>query len=94
MKLEGHPLGMSLGIVWGGVIFLATVTLLVKAGLDIHYEEYMGVGPTLEKIGQFYIGYSVSWFGSIVGFIYGFITGYVGGWVISILYNKYAGNFD
>jgi hypothetical protein len=91
MKLKGHALGLSLGLIWGGTIFLATIMLLIKAYMGIHHEENMPIGPHLMLLGQFYMGYSISFFGSIVGFIYGFINAYIVGWIIALIYNRYAG---
>ena len=84
MKLNGNALGLSLGLVWGGTIFLATILLLIKARLGIHYQAGDPIGPTLLTLGQFYMGYSMSFFGSIVGFIYGFINAYLVGVIIAV----------
>lgn len=90
MKLKGNALGLSMGLVWGGTIFLATIIIYVKARLGIHYDPGAPVGPTLLKLGQFYMGYSISFLGSIVGFIYGFVNGYIGGVIIARIYNLFA----
>jgi len=88
MKLNGHALGISLGITWGASLFLATIILIIKAKLGIHYEPSVGIGPTLGRIGQFYMGYSVTFLGSIVGFIYGFVHAYITARIIVGIYNK------
>ena len=90
MKLNGNALGLSLGLIWGGSIFLATIILYVKAKLGIHYQAGDPIGPTLLTLGQFYMGYSISFFGSIVGFIYGFINAYVVGVIIARIYNRFV----
>ena len=91
MKINGNALGFSLGIVWGGTVFLATIILIIKAWLGWNYDPVAGLGPTLLKLGQFYMGYSVTVFGSILGFIYGFVHAYITGRVIAWIYNRFAG---
>lgn len=80
MKINIKALALSMGITWGLVVFLLTVWFLV-----------MGYNGTfLAKLGSFYFGYSVSWFGSVIGFAYGFVDGILGGMLIGYLYNKFA----
>lgn len=90
MKLNGKALGLSIGLVWGATVFLATIILIIKAKLGIHHVPGTPVGPALIKLGQFYIGYSVTFFGSIIGFIYGFVNGYIVGAVIARIYNRFS----
>lgn len=70
------------GSLAGLLIFLATLWLLVKGGAV--------VGPHLKLIGQYFIGYRASFFGSLIGFVYGFATGTICGAFIGWLYNKIA----
>ena len=83
MRLNGTILGLVLGLLFGFGIFLATNILLIKGG-DV-------VGPHLSLLGQFFIGYTVTFAGSLVGFLYGLITGFGIGYVIAFLYNWIAG---
>jgi ABC-type dipeptide/oligopeptide/nickel transport system permease subunit len=46
------------------------------------------VGPHLGLLGQFFIGYRVSFLGSIIGFAYGFALGTLSGSLIGWIYNK------
>ena len=78
-KLDGKALGISIGLLFGLIIFLATNFLLYKGG-DV-------IGPNLALLGQFFIGYEVSFTGSLVGMIYGLIAGFVIGWLIAIVRN-------
>jgi hypothetical protein len=82
VRLNANVLGIVLGILFGLIIFLATNFLLLKGGKVI--------GPHLGLLGQFFIGYSVSFIGSLVGFIYAFVCGYIAGFVIGWIYNKVA----
>lgn len=82
MRLNAIVYGLVFGIIFGLVIFIATVWLVIKGGPVI--------GPNLSLLNQFFIGYRVTWLGSIVGFIYGFITGFLIGFIIAFIYNKIA----
>ncbi|HKI86592.1 MAG TPA: bacteriophage holin [Thermoanaerobaculia bacterium] len=81
MKLSKSALGVSLGIVWGASVFLATVWVLVRGG-----------GEHLQLLGQFYIGYRITYLGAIVGLVEGFVDGFIGGWLIAWIYNLVSGN--
>lgn len=87
VKLNATVFGIILGIVFGLIIFVATNWLILAGG----YTDPQGktiVGPHLELLGQFFIGYKVSFLGSIIGFLYGFATGSIIGTLIAWLYNK------
>lgn len=79
LTLERTVLGITLGIVVGLTLFLATLWLVIKGGEQ--------VGPHLELLNQFFPGYTVSVRGSFVGFVYGFGCGFVSGWFIATVYN-------
>ena len=78
-KLDKVALGISFGSTLGLLIFLATVVLLFKGGSPL--------GPNLSLLTQYFIGYSVSWEGSVIGLGYGFLSGFVLGWSIALLRN-------
>ena len=82
MRLNGTILGLVLGLLLGFGVFLVTNILLIKGG-DV-------VGPHLSLLGQFFIGYTVTFVGSLIGFVYGFITGFGIGYVVAGLYNWMA----
>ena len=50
-------------MIGGGGLFLMTAWLLLKGGPH--------VGQHLQLLSQYFIGYSVTWWGSIVGFAWG-----------------------
>ena len=79
MRMNAVINGIVFGIVLGGLIFIATIWLVLKGG-DV-------VGPNLALLNQFFIGYSVTFVGSLVGFVYGFITGFLVGAGIALIYN-------
>ena len=79
LKLNGKILGLVIGTLAGLLIFIATNWLVIKGGPV--------VGQHLSLLGQFFIGYSVSFTGSLIGLGYGFITGYLSGVFIGWVYN-------
>ena len=82
MRLNGTILGLVLGLLFGAGIFLTTNLLLLKGGAV--------VGPHLSLLGQFFIGYTVTFTGSLIGFLYGLIFGFLVGYLIAGLYNWMA----
>jgi hypothetical protein len=78
-KLDAIALGISLGTLSGLAIFCATSILILKGGEEI--------GPTLELLNQYFIGYEVTPVGSLIGSVYGFASGFIAGWLIAILRN-------
>ncbi len=79
LRLSGSVLGLVFGILLGLIIFVATNWLVIKSGET--------VGPHLGLLGQFFIGYSVSFVGSLIGTIYGFVIGYLAGVIVAWVYN-------
>ena len=80
--LNGKLLGIVLGFLFGAGLFLATNFLVLKGGPH--------VGAHLGLLGQFFPGYRVSFWGSIVGFLYMFVVGLIMGVVLGAVYNKVA----
>ena len=78
--------GLILGILFGSIIFIATNWLVLKGG-HVGANGEVVIGPHLQLLSQFFIGYRVSFFGSIIGFAYGFAVGTLSGSVISYIYN-------
>jgi hypothetical protein len=78
--LNAKVMGLILGILFGLIIFIATNWLVLKGGPV--------VGPHLQLLGQFFIGYRVSFLGSIVGFFWGFAVGSLCGTTIGWIYNR------
>jgi protoporphyrinogen oxidase len=78
-KLDRLAFGLSLGMVSGIVLFLATALLVLKGGETI--------GPNLQLLNQYFPGYTVTLSGSLLGLGYGFATGFAGGWGFAFLRN-------
>jgi hypothetical protein len=79
-RLNERAWGISLGLVLGGGLFLATLILVLKGGQN--------VGAHLNLLGNYFPGYRVTALGSCVGFIYGFVIGYGLGRVVGAVYNR------
>lgn len=87
LLFNAKSLGLVLGLLFGLAIFIATNWLIIKGG-HINARGNYVVGPNLQLLSQFFIGYRVSFFGSIVGFAYGFAIGTLSGALIGWIYNK------
>jgi hypothetical protein len=79
MRIDRVALGLAAGVVGGLGLFVATLALLLKGGPVLE--------PTLELLGQYFPGYSVTAAGSLTGLFYGFISGFVAGWLLATLRN-------
>ena len=60
---------------------------LVLKGGPIGPEGEAVVGPHLSLLGQYFMGYQVTFVGSLIGFGYAFVSGFVGGYSVAYLYN-------
>jgi hypothetical protein len=87
LRLNAQILGLILGLLMGLAIFIVTNWLVIKGG-PVSSEGGYVVGPHLQLLSQFFIGYRVSFLGSIVGFCYGFAVGTLTGATIGWIYNK------
>ena len=73
-------LGVSVGIIWGLVVFIYTILALSSGFAKAFLMVLMSVYP----------GYSITGTGAIVGFFYGFVDGFIVLFLIGWLYNKLA----
>ena len=71
---------LAAGLLWGLLLFVTTLV-----------ETACGAGHTLNVLGVFYIGYTVSYLGSFVALVYGFVSGALIVAAFSWLYNRCAG---
>jgi len=79
IRLDAVIHGIVFGLIAGLLLFIATIWLVIKGGPV--------VGPNLSLLGQFFIGYRVTFLGSFIGFGYGFLSGFLGGYFIATIYN-------
>ena len=78
--LNARALGLVVGLLSGFVIFFATNWLVIKSGDP--------VGPHLALLSQYFIGYRVSFVGSLIGFAYAFLVGGLSGLLVAWIYNR------
>src|ERR1041384_1691215 len=81
LRLNATVQGVVTGIVAGLGIFIATNWLILTS------EDGDVVGPHLALLGQFFIGYKVTFVGSLMGFAYAFFVGFVVGYCVTAMYN-------
>lgn len=84
-KLDKTALGVAVGTVFGLGIFGVTIFLIEKGGEPI--------GPNLGLIGQYFVGYTVTLKGSLIGLAYGFVSGFFLGWFTAFLRNLFVAVF-
>src|SRR5262245_32465437 len=82
LRLNATVQGFVTGIIAGLAVFIATNWLILRGG-DV-------VGPHLSLLSQFFIGYRVTFVGSLLGFAYAFVAGFVVGYLVARMYNWIA----
>ncbi len=82
VRLNALATGLTTGLTAGIGLFLATNWLVLKGGPV--------VGPHLALLGEFFVGYRVTFAGSLVGFAYATVAGFVTGYAVGRLYNRLA----
>jgi hypothetical protein len=81
-RIQAGLLAAGFGVVCGAGLFLMTIWLLIRGGEH--------VGSHLQLLSNYFLGYSVTWTGSLIGFLYGAVTGGLIGWAIATIYNRVA----
>jgi hypothetical protein len=82
-RLKAGILSLVFGLIAGTGLFAMTAVLLLDGGPD--------AGLHLQLLGNYFIGYQVTWPGAFIGFAWGFVAGGAVGWTIGILYNRIVG---
>jgi hypothetical protein len=72
--------GISLGLLLGVGLLVATNVLVLKGGEH--------VGWHLRLLRVYFPGYSVTFAGSLIGFVYAFVVGYGIGRTVVTIYNR------
>ena len=81
MKLSVKSFALTCGIIFGVGFMLATWWLII-----------MGTpGDIMIKFAKFFIGYSFTYIGGLIGLVWAFVYGFVIGGIFAWLYNKLAG---
>jgi len=78
-RIHNGVLALTCAVMGGVGLFVMTVWLLIKDGDQ--------TGLHLQLLRHYFIGYSVTWLGSVVGFFYGALGGGLVGWSIGKIYN-------
>lgn len=81
MKLNVKAFGLACGIIWGASLFCFGLLAMVAPGYCADF---------VHAIGSKYLGYNISFIGSIIGAVWGFIDAGIGGAILAWLYNKLA----
>ena len=84
MELGKRALGIAFGSVWGLTVLLGTWFILALGAQ----------GDMISRLSTFYVGYSTSFVGGIIGLLYGFVTGFIGGFLIAWVYNMAYKSFS
>ena len=79
-KIKTDALAVVCASIGGVGIFVMTMWLLIKGGPH--------TGEHLQLLANYFIGYSVTWWGSFVGLFYGALTGGIIGWMVGTIYNR------
>lgn len=79
-RLNVRAWGITLGLLSGLGLMLATLILVIKGGPNM--------GQHLGLLANYFPGYSVSVAGAFVGFVYAFVIGYGLGRIIGSVYNR------
>ncbi len=79
-RLNARAWGITMGLLLGGGLFLATNFLVLRGGAN--------VGQHLSLLRLYFPGYRVTFAGSFIGFVYAFVLGYALGRLIGAVYNR------
>jgi hypothetical protein len=85
VKLNERAWGAAGALVAGLGLFFATNILVLRGGEN--------VGAHLGLLRNYFPGYRVTFFGSLIGFVYAFVLGYVIGRMIGWMYNRMVAGF-
>jgi len=80
-KLAAGKFGFAWGLMWAiGVLLTGWSAWLWGYGLEF-----------VQAVGYLYIGYTATFFGSIIGAIWGFVDFFIFAWLVALIYNCCCG---
>ena len=81
--LHKRRFGLAVGVATGTLLLVITVVDLLREGAGVPND------PTfsLQLLGAYFAGYTVSWTGALVGFGWGVVVGAVAGWFLAFIRN-------
>ena len=80
LRVNAMSFGVVAGLFGGALLFLATNWLVVKGGAH--------PGPHLGLLSQYFVGYSVTLAGSLIGFAYAFVLCFAAASAGAWVYNR------
>ena len=80
MQLNSKALGLTFGLLAGGVWLLLMAISLTTGVLD----------QTVQTVGGLHTGFSYAWGGMFWMVGMHLVGGFVGGWLVASVYNKFA----
>ena len=89
LRLDAVMQGVVTGVMAGLGLFVATNWLVIQGG-QVGPNGEIVLGPHLSLLGQFFIGYRVSFVGSLIGFVYAAVCGFVVGHCVAGMYNWFV----
>lgn len=84
-RMDKLGFATALGSVSGLIVFLATIFLILKGG-EV-------VGPNLQLLSQYFLGYAVTVKGAFIGMAYSSWWGFLFGWLFAYLRNLFIALF-
>ncbi len=75
--IHSRKLGLAGGILWGFCMFICTIIAIYTG----YAEQFLNVMSSI------YPGYTISWWGSLIGLIYGFFDAFIGLFLLGWIYN-------
>lgn len=78
MQLNSKALGLTLGLLAGGVWLVLMAVSLTTGFLD----------QTVQAVGGMHPGFSYTWGGTVWMVVMHLVAGFVWGWAIATVYNK------
>lgn len=82
LRIDATLWGITAGLLFGIGLFVATNWLVIRGGQQ--------VGKHLGLLSHYFIGYKVTFVGSLIGFAWAFVTGFVAIWLLVSVYNFVA----
>ena len=84
-RIDTLAFAIAIGSVCGLALFIATLWLIIKGGET--------VGPNLQLLRQYFIGYTVTIKGAFISMGYSFFWGFIWGWLFAYIRNFCLGLF-
>lgn len=82
LRIDATLWGITAGLLFGTGLFVATNWLVIQGGPH--------VGKHLGLLGNYFVFYSVTFLGSLIGFLWAFSIGFVAVWLLVRVYNFVA----